>query len=75
MREQNDNLTAVEVIRCVWLARMASNQGDEETARRWQAKADAWVASRSSAEIGGVLEAGGPVSREPPTDAVTRQAS
>ncbi len=35
--------TAVDVIRCVYLARVAAKRGNLQSARRWQAKADAWL--------------------------------
>jgi len=39
----DDNLSATDVIRCVYLARMARSLGHIEAARRWQAKADEWL--------------------------------
>ena len=39
----SDNLTAIDVIRCVYLARAAEQRGDAASARRWHAKADAWL--------------------------------
>jgi hypothetical protein len=39
----DDSLTAVDVIRCVYLARVAEKRGDQNAAQRWQAKADAWL--------------------------------
>lgn len=39
----DENLTAVNVIRCVYLARLACDRGDHAAARRWQAKADIWL--------------------------------
>lgn len=35
--------TATDVIRWVYLARMNRQRGNHESARRWQAKADAWL--------------------------------
>ena len=43
MNSPNETLTAVDAIRCVWLARTAAKRDDNQTARRWQAKADAWL--------------------------------
>jgi hypothetical protein len=40
----DNNLSATAVIRCVYLARVAGRRGDDQTARRWQAKADTWLA-------------------------------
>ena len=40
---QDANLTAFDVIRCVWLARTAEQRGDLASARRWQVKADTWL--------------------------------
>lgn len=40
----DDNLSAMDVIRCVYLARLARRRGDHESAQRWQAKADEWLA-------------------------------
>jgi hypothetical protein len=40
----NDEIRSpIDVIRCVYLARMAQRQGDNSAARRWQAKADDWL--------------------------------
>lgn len=44
MTNNNDNLSAIDAIRCVFLARTAGQRGDHESARRWQAKADTWLA-------------------------------
>lgn len=41
IRHNGQSLTAVDVIRCVYLARLAQTRGDVASARRWQAKADA----------------------------------
>ncbi len=38
------DLSAIDVIRCVYLARMAERRGHVEAAERWQAKADIWLA-------------------------------
>ena len=35
--------TANDAIRCVYLARMATQRGDSEAAQRWQEKADRWL--------------------------------
>jgi hypothetical protein len=43
MNENDKHLTAVDAIRCVWLAREAERRGDPQAAQRWQAKADAWL--------------------------------
>ena len=43
MSTHHESLTAVEVIRFVYLARMAAKRGDREAAQRWQAKADTWL--------------------------------
>ena len=43
INSQNEPLTAVDVIRCVYLARVAAKRGDRQSSRRWQAKADAWL--------------------------------
>ena len=40
----DDYLSATGVIRCVYLARLARQRGDHESAQRWQAKADEWLA-------------------------------
>ncbi len=40
----HDNLSATDVIRYVYLARMTERQGHAEAAHRWQAKVDAWLA-------------------------------
>ncbi len=45
-----ENLTAVDVVRCVYLARTAAARGDHQTARRWQAKADAWIEREKPAD-------------------------
>lgn len=42
-QDGDENLTAVDVIRCVYLARAAQRRGDSASAQRWQAKADAWL--------------------------------
>jgi hypothetical protein len=47
MNTNDENRTAVDVIRCVYLARMASRKGHDEAARRWQAKAERWLQSQS----------------------------
>ncbi len=41
--QTTEDLTALDVIRCVYLARIAEKRGDEGAAQRWQAKADAWL--------------------------------
>ncbi len=46
----DDNPSAVDVVRCVYLARTAARRGDADAARRWQAKADAWLARHAIAE-------------------------
>jgi hypothetical protein len=46
----DDNPSAVDVVRCVYLARTAAGRGDADAARRWQAKADAWLARQVIAE-------------------------
>ena len=44
MMDADDEIrTAVDVIRSVYLARVAAKRGDRQSARRWQAKADAWL--------------------------------
>lgn len=46
MANSNDTvetLTALDVVRCVYLALVAHERGDLVSARRWQAKADAWL--------------------------------
>ena len=40
--KNDENLTAVDVVRCVYLARLAERRGNLDSAWRWQAKADAW---------------------------------
>ena len=49
MNNPDELLTAVDVIRCVWLARTAAKRGDDQSTRRWQAKADAWLERVQSA--------------------------
>lgn len=39
----HDNLSATDVIRCIYLARMVGQRGHAEAARRWQAKVDNWL--------------------------------
>ena len=48
MTDTNDSLTAIDVIRYVYLARELERQGDQESARRWQAKADEWLARQAT---------------------------
>jgi len=44
MSERRDeNLTVIDAIGCVYLARTAEKRGDRAAARRWQAKADVWL--------------------------------
>ena len=43
MNTNDEAVTAVDVIRCVYLARMARQMGHDEAARRWQAKAERWL--------------------------------
>ena len=43
MNTDDDIRSPIDVIRCVYLARMAERQGDDNAARRWQAKADDWL--------------------------------
>jgi hypothetical protein len=43
MNNRDESLTAVDVIRCVYLARAAANRGDYQAAQRLQAKADTWL--------------------------------
>lgn len=40
---QDDTLSPVDVIHCVYLARLAQGRGDQDSAVRWQAKADSWL--------------------------------
>ena len=57
MNEQRDgNLTAVEVIRCVYLARIAEKHGDIAAARRWQAQADTWLRETEPPTVPSPLE-------------------
>ncbi len=44
MTNTDDDLSALDVIRCIYLARMAERRGHDEAAQRWQAKVDAWLA-------------------------------
>ena len=48
MNDNDKNLTAVDVIRYVYLARMFRKRGDYEAVRRWQAKADTWPSRKAS---------------------------
>ena len=41
LSSRDEPLTAVDVVRCVYLARMAAKRGDRKAARRWQAKRNA----------------------------------
>jgi hypothetical protein len=43
MSTNEEICTAVDAIRCVYLARMACRRGNAEAARRWQAKATRWL--------------------------------
>jgi hypothetical protein len=43
MNDRDESLTAVDVIRCAYLAHLAENRGDHESARRWQAKVETWL--------------------------------
>ena len=49
MNKNDKCRTAVDAIRCVYLARMCRKRGDDEAARRWQAKADAWLRRQNPA--------------------------
>ncbi len=51
----DDNLSAIEVIRCVYLARLAGRRGHVEVARRWQAKADTWLAQQGGPDSGSTM--------------------
>ena len=35
--------TAIDAVRCLYLARMARQKGDEEAAERWDAHAKQWM--------------------------------
>lgn len=50
MTDTDETATAIDVIRCVYLARLAEQRGDDESARRWQAKADEWLAMQKGAK-------------------------
>lgn len=67
--------TAVDVIRCVWLARTAARRGDHESAQRWQAKADAWLNRKSPAARANPPGFPGQLALEPPTDLPTTRAT
>lgn len=43
MNEDSEPRTAVDAARCLYLARVARREGNEEAAQRWQAKADVWM--------------------------------
>ena len=68
MNNHNEPLTAVDVIRCVWLAKTAAKRGDHESAQRWQAKADAWLERQKSDTRRSPLENPGQLAPESPTD-------
>ena len=44
MTNTDDDLSTLDVIRCIFLARMTERRGHAEAARRWQAKVDTWLA-------------------------------
>lgn len=50
MNNHDESLTAIDVIRCVYLAREAAKRGDRQSARRWQAKAGAWLGGEKPAD-------------------------
>ena len=53
MNGTDDNtISATDVVRFVFLARTAAQRGDHESARRWQAKADAWLAEQKGCSCG-----------------------
>ena len=47
MSAEDETLTAVDAIRCVYLARMARRQGNQPAPLRWQAKVDRWLARQA----------------------------
>ncbi len=48
MTNKDDSSSAVDVIRCVYLARMLERRGDHQSALRWQAKADMWLEKQAA---------------------------
>jgi hypothetical protein len=43
MQDSPEANTAIDVIRCVYLARMAEQCGNAQAAERWQQLADDWL--------------------------------
>ncbi len=61
------DLSAIDVIRCVYLARMTEQRGQIEAARRWQAKVDGWLARQSGTAGRAVMDDPGWGSDQPTT--------
>ena len=48
MQDSPEANTAIDVIRCVYLARMAEQRGNAQAAERWQQLADDWLKQHPS---------------------------
>ncbi len=44
MNEPTEANSAIDAVRCLYLAKEAQRRGDKETAKRWRDKAVAWMA-------------------------------
>ena len=56
MNTDDEIRSSIDVIRCVYLARMAQRQGNDHAAERWQAKADDWLRKCSATTCEVTLE-------------------
>ena len=58
MTDADDSPSAIDVIRFVYLARLAEQRGDDESARRWQAKAEEWLQQQAAMHKPGIGDKG-----------------
>ena len=58
MTDTDDSPSAIDVIRFVYLARLAEQRGDNESARRWQAKAEEWLQQQAANHKPGTADQG-----------------
>ncbi len=67
----DDVRTAIDAVRCVYLARMFAQRGCPGAAQRWQKRADGWL-EKSRVQSGSVASDS---SEEAPQEAVSRSVS
>ncbi len=66
MHEWPEDISAVEAVRCVFLARELRKLGQTEAAARWEARAAAWIRRKCTALESASTTATTPPAKEKP---------